>query len=340
LEMFNLKSALVYVVLVFAAFSAVVRAADSNVVQNKCGDDVSYTFYKDTGLLIVNGTGEMYNYTSSKYPFDLWRIYKVVIEEGVTSIGNYFFNMCLFVTSISIPSTVTRIGDGAIRFCQQLKSVDIPAEVVSIGADAFYGCTVLTSINIDKNNKDYTTVDGVLFDHEMKTLIWSPSSVAGSYSIPYGVTTISAYAFYVCSSLIHVTIPSSVTSIGERAFTSLPYQEDISFTFLGHHDLAPNCELLHDWVDNVCVPIDYDSSDFCGLEIPTDKEMAAYDFLRTQQDGCNDIIVCTNGTGYIQKRDNATATLCVSVDPASHHQEMVKLIIASVMICISVLFML
>ena len=116
-------------------------------------------------------------------------ITSVVIESGVTSIGQNAFAYCSKLTSVTIPASVTTIGESAFYACEKLASVTIPSSVTSIGNQAFSGCTGLTSV----------TFDG------------TPS-----------LTTIGNNAFYNCSNtnLTSIVIPASVTSIGNSAFES------------------------------------------------------------------------------------------------------------------------
>jgi len=82
----------------------------------------------------------------------------------------------------------------------------------------FYGCDSLMNITLDPRNSAYMIVNGVLFDKAGKTLLFYPRSKAGAYTIPSSVTSMSAGAFYGCTSLTSVIIPSSVTAISEGAF--------------------------------------------------------------------------------------------------------------------------
>ena len=111
------------------------------------------------------------------------KIKKVVIEDGVTSIGNNAFENCSGLTSVTIPNSVTSIGYRAFYGCSGLTSVTIPNSVTSIGDRAFSGCSGLTSLTIGNS-----------------------------------VTIIGSEAFYGCYSLTSLTIPNSVTSIGNSAF--------------------------------------------------------------------------------------------------------------------------
>ena len=119
-----------------------------------------------------------------------------------------------------IPPSVTSIGDGAFQVCWNLTSITIPPSVTSIGAWPFSLCWSLTSITVDSRNPTYSSVDGVLFDKNIRTLITYPSGkTAQAYTIPSSVTSIGYSAFQDNHSLTSITIPSSVTTIGEWAFS-------------------------------------------------------------------------------------------------------------------------
>jgi len=137
---------------------------------------------------------------------------------AVTSIGDWAFWDCDSLTSVTIPDSVTSIGNGAFSFCNSLTSITIPNSVTSIGRDAFENCSSLTSITVDPNNSVYTSSDGVLFSKDMTELIQYPCGKSGVYAIPDGVTSIGYGAFSFCDSLTSITIPDSVTIIGDNAF--------------------------------------------------------------------------------------------------------------------------
>ena len=144
----------------------------------------------------------------------------VTIGNSVENIGYQAFASCSSLTSITIPNSVTSIEELAFYGCSSLTSVTIGESVTSIGSDAFSHCSSLTSINVDANNANYYSIDGVLFSKDKTTLIQYPiGNTRSEYIIPNSVTSIGVSAFGNCSSLTSVTIPNSVTSIGDEAFS-------------------------------------------------------------------------------------------------------------------------
>lgn len=140
----------------------------------------------------------------------------IMIPDNVTSIGSSAFQYC-GLTNVSIGSGVTSIGDTAFKGCDNLTSITIPASVANIGIFAF-NIERLISIDVDVDNQNYSSEDGVLFDKEKATIICYPhGKTETSYEIPDGVTSIRYYAFHGCN-LTSITIPASVTSIQSQVF--------------------------------------------------------------------------------------------------------------------------
>ena len=143
----------------------------------------------------------------------------ITIPNSVMEIGSSAFSGCSSLTSITIPNSVTEIDVYAFKGCTSLTSITIPNSVTNIGDSTFWGCSSLTAIYVAVDNKNYTSVNGVLFNKDKTALICYPAGKTDkSYNITNSVTSIGDYAFNGCSSLTSVTIPNSVTEIGGSAF--------------------------------------------------------------------------------------------------------------------------
>ena len=125
------------------------------------------------------------------------------------------FAKCTALTSVTIPDSVEKIDSYAFFRCTGLKSVTIPDSVTSIGEQAFDVCDSLASITVGASNTAYSSENGVLFNHDKTTLIQYPAAKTDStYAVPGTVTKILDFAFDGCRSLVSITIPGSVTSLG------------------------------------------------------------------------------------------------------------------------------
>ena len=184
----------------------------------------------DDGTLTISGT-DMPNYGNIVVPWSSQRdkIKKVVIGNGVKNIGNYAFNKCTSLTSITIPNSVTSIGHEAFNKCSSLTSITIPNSVTSIGRYAFLLCSALTSITIPNSvtsigNRAFSGCSGlssITIPNSITSIedgAFSGCSALTSVTIPNSMTSIGNSTFFGCSGLTSVTIPNSVTSIGELAF--------------------------------------------------------------------------------------------------------------------------
>ena len=225
-----------------------IMALSTEVASGECGTNVTWTL-DDTGLLTISGSGAMERYVYDTLP--PWyhygsRITSVVIESGVTYIGDQAFSNgffggdvyssltsvtipnsvtyiggnafqgCSGLTSVTIPDSVTSIGSYAFNSCSSLTSVTIPDSVTSIGSSAFSYCSGLTSINVDERNSAYVSKNGVLFSKSMDKLMCYPAGKTGEYVIPNSVTSIEGGAFFGCRGLTSVNVDESNSAYASK----------------------------------------------------------------------------------------------------------------------------
>ena len=140
-----------------------------------CGTNIQWSL--SSGVLSITGSGEMTNYSSSySYSYPPWyssreSITEVMIEDGVTSIGDYAFYSCSSLTSVTIPGSVIIIGSNAFRSCSSLTPITIPDSVTAIGNYAFQYCSSLTSITIGNGVSSIGT-DAFSSCYQLKTVYY------------------------------------------------------------------------------------------------------------------------------------------------------------------------
>ena len=201
-------------VMIFLAGTEVSEAASAY----SCGESVTWRIDQD-GVLTISGTGDMYSYTEQTAPWGLGSCKKVIIEDGVTSIGSWAFSQCISMRSIEIPESVTKIGDYAFNRCYYLKSISLPDSICEIGANPFRACTALEEIIVSSDHPVLSYGNGMLSsipDHRLVCRL--PADSSFECVLPEGTQVIGDYAFYDCDKLHRLMIPEGVTTIGDWAF--------------------------------------------------------------------------------------------------------------------------
>ncbi len=143
---------------------------------------------------------------------------KVAFPTDLKTIGADAFAACARLTEIKLPNDLRTLGPRAFIGCGAAE-ITLPASVESVGEGAFYDSRNLTSIKTAAGNKNYRSVDGVLFTADGKTLVAYPKNKSGGkYVVPNGVETIGDFAFGVCGQLTEITLPKGLRRVGASAF--------------------------------------------------------------------------------------------------------------------------
>ncbi|MCD8109571.1 MAG: leucine-rich repeat protein, partial [Clostridiales bacterium] len=204
-------------------------------------DDITWSL-SDSGVLTISGTGAMTDYTSSNYPE--WYTYRtqitsVIVEEGVTDLGNRAFYNCTKLTDVSLPESLQSMGRTTFADCTSLKTINIPSSVTELEYAVFADCTSLTSISLDS----IQTIGDYVFQETTISEMVIPASVTSISSLAFFDSEIEAFSVNADNSVYtekdgviyadngatlfaypqgnsaeSFTVPDGVTAIGDRSF--------------------------------------------------------------------------------------------------------------------------
>ncbi len=219
--------------------------------QNGNIGDLTWSFDASSKTLTVSGEGELIRDTDIDNQWKSMEIDKLVVEDGVTAVGNqsfvrmsvkeislpdtlttidyHAFGGCEYLESISIPDSVTDLGKGAFAYCSSLNSVKLPSKIESIKDDTFYDCTSLKSITLPKSVtsigesafKNCTDLSEVNILGDITVIgdaAFNYCTSLESITLPHSVTTIDGWAFCNCA-IKSIDLPNSVTKMGNGAFS-------------------------------------------------------------------------------------------------------------------------
>lgn len=195
------------------------------------GGGITGTFDDSTGILTVSGTGTMDDFSLGSSPTYAHRndITSIIVENGVSNLGNHVFYRCENATSLTIPTSVTSIGEGSLYSCTGLTSLTIPTSVTSIAKDGLKDCKALTSLTIPDSVD--TIGDYAFSGCDLLQTVNMPTNITSigkglvsrcydlnSITLPNGITTLGSSFFGDCSSLVSITIPNGVLIIDDNVF--------------------------------------------------------------------------------------------------------------------------
>ena len=218
--------------ILFAALAAMILLP-ATMMASPVEPGVYYTI--SDGTLTISGEGPMDDYQNyGECPWyesialgedDVTEVTEIIIEEGITHIGDYAFEDAVDVTSVTLPSSLESIGKHAFAYMNSLSEITIPENVSSIGDGAFLNCYSLTEIVISEN-----------------------------------VTSIGDNAFNSCSSLTEIVIPENVTSIGDYAFSGCSSLAYVTFNSATAPELTG--DYVFNGCENLIIYVPAESDDY------------------------------------------------------------------------------
>ncbi len=216
--------------------------ASALVEKGICGESVFWEIHKN-GRLYIYGTGDMYNYgLTSEDDVPPWYddytgfegkttsgidIKEIIIETGVTCIGDFCFTQCNACKSVTLPNTLTKISQKAFSYSKSITRIDLPESVLEIGNQAFIGCFSLEYVVMNKAEKigtylfkDCTSLKSVTLSDDLTEIppyLFADSGLR-SFTISKNIETISYCAFENCDNIEYIYIPLNVQKIDKYAF--------------------------------------------------------------------------------------------------------------------------
>ena len=200
-----------------------------------CGESATWSISAE-GVLTISGTGAIGDYSENDAPWQSLRadITAIVIEKGITRIGNYAFHDCRVATSAALPEGLVEIGENAFRSCGALEGINLPPELTTIGIGAFYYTSALTSITIPGSVETFSDafndsgLETVTIEHgvdEVDSYAFCNCYHLKSVNLPDSIQSIGNYAFNGCQQLEELDLPEGITSFGEYAFANTAISE-------------------------------------------------------------------------------------------------------------------
>lgn len=201
-----------------------IMTTSEKVVESGSTETRSITYKLSKTTLTISGTGEISS-CETEWSDNKDKITRIVINRGITSIGDGIFQEFSNLQSLTLPGGLETIGDRAFYGCSSLKSISLPSRVTEIGSQAFYGCSALSSVLIQAN-----------------------------------VTEIGSEAFADCSNLQKISMRTDTVKMGENVFkgcaavTAGPTGSGSDYTFAWKNVIPENAFLGCENIQSVEIP--------------------------------------------------------------------------------------
>ena len=202
----------------------IVPTPTPEVFSGTCGESVTWKFESATDTLTISGTGAVADYGTGDAPWYEHRnkIKSLVVEAGITAIGDNAFRGCQNIITVSLPEGLTAIGSYAFYECRRIETLKLPESATELGQNAFAYCKGLTAVTLPAG---LTKITSYLFAN---------CTSLSEVELPAGVTEIGSSAFDGCSALAKVGFPEALTTIGSNAFrnSAIPVFDESSVTVI------------------------------------------------------------------------------------------------------------
>lgn len=219
-------------------FQPISSERPSKVVDTvKVGDNAVATINGDT--LTITGSGTTYDESGCFHEVNKSQIKHIVVSDGITYLGDSLFFQFGMVEDVELPTSLNGIGYSAFANCTALTNLTLPDSIITIRGEAFSNCSTLDKITLPSKltSLGYDVFEGcnaeIIFPSSLKCIPELGNNAVKKVEIPEGVEIIEEEAFWGCSNLIKITLPSTITSIGKGAFlgtgiTSFNYPQNIT----------------------------------------------------------------------------------------------------------------
>ena len=203
--------------------------------EQKTAPNITWRLYSD-GTMIVSGIGAIASYGTDNRPH--WydqkdRIHCVIVENGVTAVGDYAFASLPHLSSVVLSDSVTTIGNRAFSGCHALWDISLSDALITIGSHAFYDCRAMTEVRFPASLKtvgayafaDCVNISSLDFSEGLSIIdrcAFSGNTSLAEVVLPSTVETLRSSCFSKCSALRSITIPASVKNIETGAFNACP----------------------------------------------------------------------------------------------------------------------
>ena len=211
---------------------------ETGKISGKCGENAYYRYDPMSGVLQIEGYGNMWDFTAENVPWLSYRrqIRTVQIEGSIAYLGANSFADCTALSSVTLPMDVQAIGPFAFRGCGMLRMLNLPMSVVLIGDEAFAGCTELVEIALPESLQSLgiSVFRGCM---SLQDVTFSATAAVPDWAF-YGCTSlmtadlstavsIGNHAFEGCTALQTVQLPAKCTILGQSAFCGCTALESV-----------------------------------------------------------------------------------------------------------------